>query len=179
MRVLVLHGPNLNLLGEREPDLYGTQTLAELNDAIARGARKTLGIDVRCEQHNGEGAIIDALHAARKTYDGVVINPGAYAHYSYAIRRRDRRDRAFRSIEVHLSNVAAREAFRRTSVTAAACRGVVSGFGSAGYTSWRCARSAKSSRVAPRRKERPSAAYTQRRPPLTIFRRAADKEMRR
>ena len=131
MRVLVLHGPNLNLLGEREPHIYGLQRLEELNDAIARGA-KALDVEVSCEQYNGEGAIVDALHAARSKYAGVVINPGAYAHYSYAIAD------AIAAIgipvvEVHLSNVAAREAFRRTSVTAAACRGVVSGFGTAGY----------------------------------------------
>jgi 3-dehydroquinate dehydratase II len=131
MRVLVLHGPNLNLLGEREPEVYGTQTLAELDAEIAAGA-KGLGIEVRCEQHNAEGAIVDALHAARTAYGGVVINPGAYAHYSYAIAD------AIAAIgipvvEVHLSNIAAREPFRRTSVTAAACRGVVSGLGFAGY----------------------------------------------
>jgi 3-dehydroquinate dehydratase II len=131
MRVLVLHGPNLNLLGEREPEVYGAQTLVELNETIAGGA-KELGIDVRCEQHNGEGAIIDALHAARQSYAGVVINPGAYAHYSYAIRDAIAAIR-LPTIEVHLSNVAARERFRRTSVTAAACRAVVSGLGAAGY----------------------------------------------
>ncbi|MGA8575574.1 MAG: type II 3-dehydroquinate dehydratase [Candidatus Cybelea sp.] len=131
MRVLVLHGPNLNLLGEREPEIYGTQTLVQLNETIAAAA-KELGIDVRCEQHNSEGAIVDALQAARKSFAGVVINPGAYAHYSYAIR-----DAIaaidLPTIEVHLSNVAAREAFRRTSVTAGACRGVVSGLGASGY----------------------------------------------
>ncbi len=131
MRVLVLHGPNLNLLGEREPEVYGRQTLAEVDEAIAAGAR-ALGADVTCEQYNGEGEIVGALHAARKTYDGVVINPGAYAHYSYAIAD------AIAAIgipvfEVHLSNIAARETFRRTSVTASACRGVISGLGAAGY----------------------------------------------
>jgi len=131
MRVLVLHGPNLNLLGEREPELYGTQTLAELNQSVVDGARD-LGLDVTCEQYNSEGAIIEALHAARTTYAGVVINPGAYAHYSHAIGD------AIAAIgipvvEVHLSNIAAREPFRRTSVTAAACRGVVSGIGAHGY----------------------------------------------
>ncbi len=131
MRVLVLHGPNLNLLGEREPEIYGTQTLAELDGAIAAAARE-LGIEVRCEQHNSEGAIVDALQAARKTEAGVVINPGAYAHYSYAIRDAIAAI-ALPTIEVHLSNVAAREAFRHTSVTAAACRGVVSGLGAMGY----------------------------------------------
>jgi 3-dehydroquinate dehydratase II len=131
MRVLVLHGPNLNLLGEREPEIYGTQTLAELNQRIAAGA-KDLGLDVRCEQHNAEGAIIDALHGARGTYAGVVINPGAYSHYSYAIADAITAI-GIPVIEVHLSNVAARDSFRRTSVTAAACRGVVSGLGASGY----------------------------------------------
>ena len=131
MRVLIVHGPNLNLLGERELDVYGSQTLAELNESIAAGARG-LGLEVVCEQLNGEGAIIDALHAARRTYRGVVINPGAYAHYSYAIADAIAAV-AIPVIEVHLSNIAAREAFRRTSVTAAACRGVVSGLGAAGY----------------------------------------------
>ncbi len=131
MRVLVLHGPNLNLLGERQPEIYGTQTLAELNAAIADDAKK-LGLEVRCEQYNAEGQIIDALHAARNAYAGVVINPGAFAHYSYAIAD------AIAAIgipvvEVHLSNIAAREPFRRTSVTAAACRGTVSGLGARGY----------------------------------------------
>jgi 3-dehydroquinate dehydratase II len=131
MRVLVVHGPNLNLLGERQPEVYGAQTLAELNAAIADGAQK-LGVEVRCEQYNSEGQIIDALHAARAHYAGVVINPGAYAHYSYAIAD------AIAAIglpvvEVHLSNVAAREAFRRISVTAAACRGSISGLGPRGY----------------------------------------------
>jgi 3-dehydroquinate dehydratase II len=131
MRVLVVHGPNLNLLGEREPAIYGTQTLAQLDEAIAKGA-KGLGIEISTAHYNSEGAIIDALHEARKTYDGVIINPGAYAHYSYAIAD------AITAIgvpvvEVHLSNIGAREAFRRTSVTAAACRGVISGFGAQSY----------------------------------------------
>jgi 3-dehydroquinate dehydratase II len=131
MRVLVVHGPNLNLLGERQPEIYGAQTLAQLDAAIVDGAR-ALGIEAVCEQHNSEGRIIEALHAARTTYAGVVINPGAYAHYSYAIAD------AIAAIgipvvEVHLSNIAAREAFRRTSVTAVACRGSISGLGARGY----------------------------------------------
>jgi 3-dehydroquinate dehydratase-2 len=132
MRVLVLHGPNLNLLGEREPEVYGSQTLSEIDDAIA-AAGKELGIEVRCEQYNGEGAIVEALHAARKRDSGIIINPGAYAHYSYAIRDAIAAI-GLPAIEVHLSNVAAREAFRHVSVTAAACRGVVSGLGASGYT---------------------------------------------
>jgi len=131
MRVLVLHGPNLNLLGEREPEIYGRQTLDELNETIAREA-SAAGAEVCCEQYNGEGQIVDALHAARKAYAGVVLNPGAYAHYSYAIADAVAAI-GIPVVEVHLSNVAGSETFRRTSVTAAACRGVVSGLGAAGY----------------------------------------------
>ncbi|MHB8147031.1 MAG: type II 3-dehydroquinate dehydratase [Vulcanimicrobiaceae bacterium] len=131
MRVLILHGANLNLLGERQPEIYGTQTLADINELIRTTARE-LSIDVDFAQHNGEGEIIDTLHAARTTYDAVVINPGAYSHYSYAIAD------AIASIsipviEVHLSNIASREAHRRLSVTASACSGSISGFGPRSY----------------------------------------------
>lgn len=131
MRVLVIHGPNLNLLGERQPEIYGTQTLADI-DAALLNEGKRLGIEIRSTQENAEGAIIDALHAARNEYDGVIINPGAYAHYSYAIAD------AIASlkipvIEVHLTNIAAREPHRRVSVTAAACIGSVGGFGARSY----------------------------------------------
>ncbi len=131
MNVLVIHGPNLNLLGTREPEVYGATTLAELDAYVAREAR-TLGISVRCVQHNSEGAIVDELHAARGTVDAVVINPGAYTHYAYAIRD------AIAAIElpvveVHLSNVHARESFRATSVVAAVCRGSIAGFGIESY----------------------------------------------
>jgi 3-dehydroquinate dehydratase II len=131
MRVLVIHGPNLNLLGERQPEIYGTQTLAEINGLI--GARaKELGLESDCVQFSGEGEIVDAIHDARTRYDAIVINPGAYAHYSYAIAD------AISSIkipviEVHLSNIAAREAHRRTSVTAAVCMGIIGGFGAHSY----------------------------------------------
>ncbi len=131
MRVLVLHGPNLNLLGEREPHIYGGQTMAQVDEQISAEARQ-LGIDVRCEQYNGEGQLIDALHAARKQYAGVIINPGAYAHYSYAIADAITAI-GLPVIEVHLSNIASREPFRRKSVTASACRAVVSGLGASGY----------------------------------------------
>jgi len=131
MRVLVLHGPNLNLLGTREPEVYGSQTLGDLNETItAAGAE--LGVSVDCEQYNGEGQIVDALHAARTAYEAVVINPGAFAHYSYAIADAIAAIR-IPVVEVHLSNVAAREEFRRTSVTAVACRGVISGLGALSY----------------------------------------------
>ncbi|MHB8177145.1 MAG: type II 3-dehydroquinate dehydratase [Vulcanimicrobiaceae bacterium] len=131
MRILVIHGPNLNLLGEREPAVYGTGTLAQLDERIALLAVE-LALAVDCRQYNAEGAIIDALHAARGVYDAVILNPGAYAHYSYAIAD------AVSSIglpviEAHLSNIAGREPFRRVSVTAAACVGTVSGFGVSSY----------------------------------------------
>ena len=131
MRVLVIHGPNLNLLGEREPHIYGTQTLAEVNQFIETSARE-MNLDVECVQYNSEGSIVEAIHNARSAFDAIVINPGAYSHYSYAIAD------AIASIsipvvEAHLSNIAARESFRRTSVTAAACTGLVSGFGARSY----------------------------------------------
>lgn len=131
MRVLVIHGPNLNLLGEREPEIYGTQTLADVDASIARLAGE-LAVDVHCVQHNSEGAIIDELHAARAAYDAVVINPGAYSHYSYAIADAISAMR-IPVIEAHLSNIAAREPFRRTSVVAGACKGSIAGFGVLSY----------------------------------------------
>jgi len=131
MRVLVIHGPNLNLLGERQPEVYGTATLAEIDAFIASLARE-LKVELDSVQFNGEGEIISAIHDARTRYDGIVINPGAFAHYSYAIAD------AIASVsipvvEAHLSNIAAREPHRRISVTAAACAGSVSGFGRNSY----------------------------------------------
>jgi 3-dehydroquinate dehydratase-2 len=131
MRVLIIHGPNLNLLGEREPAVYGSQTLADIDGEVAALARE-LAIDVQSMQHNSEGAIIDALHAARKNYDAVLLNPGAYTHYSYAIADAIAAI-SIPVIEVHLSNIHAREAFRRTSVVAPACAGSVGGFGKNSY----------------------------------------------
>lgn len=131
MRVLVLHGANLNLLGERQPEIYGTQTLTDVNDLITAAAG-SLGISVDFVTHNSEGAIIDALHAARTTHDAVLINPGAYSHYSYAIADAIA-SIAIPVVEVHLSNIAARESHRRTSVTASACVGSISGFGAGSY----------------------------------------------
>ncbi len=131
MRVLVIHGPNLNLLGEREPAIYGSKTLAQVDSEIAQAAR-ALGIEVTCAQYNSEGAIIDALHAARSTADVVLINPGAYTHYSYAIADAIAAI-AIPVIEIHLSNIAAREGFRTKSVVAPVCRGTVAGFGADSY----------------------------------------------
>jgi 3-dehydroquinate dehydratase II len=131
MRVIVIHGPNLNLLGERQPEIYGTQSLAEI-DAELMNTGKELGIEVLAVQLSGEGAIIDQLHAARNEYDAVIINPGAYAHYSYAIADAIASIR-IPVIEVHLTNIAGREPHRRVSVTAAACTGTVSGLGARSY----------------------------------------------
>ncbi len=131
MDVAVIHGPNLNLLGEREPHIYGTETLAQINAQISEAAA-TLGIKARCDQFNCEGDVIDALHAARRDAQAVVLNPGAYTHYSYAIADAITAI-GIPVIEVHLSNPYAREAFRRTSVIAPVCTGSIAGFGSESY----------------------------------------------
>lgn len=130
-RVLIVNGPNLALLGEREPDTYGSVSLPEIEEMLTeRGS--VLGVDVAFFQSNDEGAIIDALHDARTTCDGVVLNAGALTHYSYALRD------AVAAIgvpvvEVHLSNIFAREPFRATSVIAPACIGSICGFGPLSY----------------------------------------------
>ncbi|MBI5211395.1 MAG: 3-dehydroquinate dehydratase [Elusimicrobia bacterium] len=130
-RVLVLHGPNLNLLGEREPAAYGTTTLAGLNALIRREARR-LGLTVRVFQDNGEGRLIDLLHRHRRWADAVLINPGAYTHYSYALR--DALAAVGKpAVEVHLSDIRRREAWRRVSVIKPVCAGQVVGKGTASY----------------------------------------------
>lgn len=131
MRILILHGANLNLLGERQPEIYGTQTLADLNDFISAEARR-LNVELEFAQHNAEGALVEALHDARTRFDAVIINPGAYAHYSYAIADAIA-SIAIPVVEVHLSNTAAREPHRRVSVTGAAARGTIAGFGQLSY----------------------------------------------
>lgn len=126
-KILVLHGPNLNLLGDREPGVYGNVSLEDINRRLHDRAAEH-GVEVRCAQFNSEGAIIDAIHAARAWADGIVINPGAYTHSSYAIRDAIA-GVGVPTLEVHLSNVDAREEFRRRSVIAPVCGGTIAGFG--------------------------------------------------
>jgi len=131
VKVLILHGPNLNLLGTREPDVYGTMTLAQIDSLIADRAGE-LGMEVRSEQSNSEGALIDLIQQARDSADAIVINPGGYSHTSVAIR--DAIAAAgVRTIEVHLSNPSAREDFRKVDLVAGACAGVIAGFGWRSY----------------------------------------------
>lgn len=131
MRIAVLNGPNLNLLGTREPALYGSDTLADIESRL-RAVATDLQVDLDFSQHNGEGALIDAIQALRGRAQGALINAGAYSHTSIALRD------AFAAVavpyvEVHLTNIYAREPERRHSVLAAGARAVVCGFGAAGY----------------------------------------------
>ena len=130
-RVLVLHGPNLNLLGSREPEIYGSLTLDALN-AQCEAAAVSLGLSVHFAQHSSEGEVIAALHQAANSDLGVIFNPGGYTHTSVALHD------AIRAIqipvvEVHLSNIYKREDFRQRSITGAACVGVIQGFGADSY----------------------------------------------
>jgi len=129
---LVLHGPNLNLLGTREPSVYGRVSLAEVDRMIRAHARR-LGLGVECRQSNHEGQLVDWLQAAgREGFVGVVFNPGAFTHYSVALRDAVAAIR-LPVVEVHLSNVHGREDFRRHSVIAPVARGQISGFGPQSY----------------------------------------------
>ena len=129
--ILILHGPNLNLLGTREPGVYGAMTLAEINARLEQVAAER-GAELRILQSNHEGALVDAIHAAVGWADGILINPGALTHYSYALRDAIAAV-GIPTIEVHLSNVYAREPFRHVSVIAPVCRGQISGLGPVGY----------------------------------------------
>ena len=130
-KIIVIHGPNLNMLGEREPQTYGVHTLDAINTRIMEEAIQN-DLAVKIVQHNSEGDIIDQIHLSQADYDFGIINPGAYSHYSIAIRD------AIASvqvpyIEVHLTNIFARENFRHKSVVAPVCTGSISGFGLNGY----------------------------------------------
>ena len=132
MKILVINGPNINMLGIREPGMYGAQTYAELL-AYIEAAGREYGVQTECFQSNHEGAIIDAIQEADGMFDGIVINPGAYAHYSYAIRD------AIKAItipvvEVHISDIEKREEFRHLSVTAPVCIAQIRGHGFESYT---------------------------------------------
>ena len=130
-KVLLMNGPNLNMLGVRDPAIYGSDTLASIEQMVEEYGRAH-GVQVDCFQSNHEGALVDALQAARGNYDGIVYNPGAHTHYSYALHD------AVECIdvpvvEIHISDIYKREEFRRTSVIAPACIAQVKGLGKEGY----------------------------------------------
>jgi len=130
--VLVLNGPNLNLLGTRQPEIYGHTTLADV-EAMCVAHAQARGVHVTCRQSNHEGALVDAIHASRGTFDGIVLNAGAYTHTSIALH-----DAILGTelpvIELHLSNIHAREPFRHHSFIAPVAVGMICGFGPTGYT---------------------------------------------
>lgn len=131
MRLLCIFGPNLNLLGEREREIYGTLSFEELIGLLKHEAKQR-GVELEVFQSNHEGAIIDVIHGAKGKYEGIIINPGAYTHYSIAIRDALKAV-GIPAIEVHMSNIYAREEFRHRSVTAPVCWGQITGLGHLGY----------------------------------------------
>lgn len=131
LKIMVINGPNLNMLGVREPGVYGNRSYVDLENYIEEYCGNK-GIEATVLQSNGEGEIIDFIHHANGNFDGIVINPGAYTHYSYAIRDA-LASVTVPSVEVHISNIHKREDFRHTSVTAPACIGQITGLGFRGY----------------------------------------------
>lgn len=131
LNVLILHGPNLNRLGKRQISIYGRMTLAEINQKLILFGEQS-GFSITCQQHNSEGDLVDALHASEGEYEYVLFNPGAYSHYSYALR-----DAVAAVdvpvIEIHLTNIYSREDFRGKSVIAPVCIGQIMGFGPLSY----------------------------------------------
>jgi 3-dehydroquinate dehydratase-2 len=131
LKVLLINGPNLNLLGQRQPEIYGTTTLKDIEERVTRRARE-LEVDVRCFQSNHEGAIVDFLQSEGPTASGIIINPGALTHYSYTLRDAlEAIDKP--TIEVHITNIHGREWFRRRTVTGDAADAVIAGLGPHGY----------------------------------------------
>lgn len=131
MKILIIHGPNLNLLGKREPKIYGSKTLAEINSLLEKKARE-LDVEIITFQSNSEGALIDFIQAQGVEAQGIVINPGALTHYGFSLRDA-LADVGIPIIEVHLSNIYTRESWRRRSVIAPIANGQVSGLGWRGY----------------------------------------------
>lgn len=131
MKILVIHGPNLQLLGNREPEIYGSLTLKQINTEIRKHA-KAMGTSVTIFQSNQEGDIVDKIGSSAKTHDAIVINPAAYTHTSVAIRDAIA-GAGVPAVEVHLSNISAREEFRRHSLIAPVCKGTIAGFGPRSY----------------------------------------------
>lgn len=130
-KILLIHGPNLNLTGIREPGIYGRNSLAAINEEVVLKCGR-LGMECSVFQSNSEGALIDRLHAAMDDCDGIIINAGAYTHYSYALRDAISAVR-LPTVEVHMSNIQAREEFRHHSVIAPVCAGSIAGFGKNSY----------------------------------------------
>lgn len=131
MKVFVINGPNLNLLGVREPGVYGNESLDSIL-AEMKGEAEKLGVELECYQSNHEGDIVDKLHSAMTEADGVILNAGALTHYSYALRDAISAIK-IPVVEVHMSNIQAREEFRHNSVIAPVCRGSIAGFGKNSY----------------------------------------------
>ena len=131
LRILVIHGPNLNLLGTREPEVYGSTTLTDINDHLKTVA-DGLGVHLEAVQHNVEGELVNLIHGARGQFDAIIINPAAYTHTSVALRDA-LAGIAMPFVEVHISNVFARENFRHHSYLSEVCKGVIVGFGLDSY----------------------------------------------